>query len=179
MLQDIPLLTTSKVAITTFWTPEVKKHLQKDLCIFYILWPYGTHGTVMTRGCGPSNPEQARPGQGRHKFVHTSWIPYLLLLSNIDIAYRVYHLVLKLSPWISAALIILRFFLYPVRKPFLFSPFHYFFQTEMLSIYRLVFFYSKPLTSMTLIDHVFLNSFLSFCLIRLQCRSLVSNEFYR
>lgn len=112
----------------------MKKHTQKDICV---LGPWGTHRTVMSCGCSPSNPEQASPERGRHKLVHPTWIPDPLLLSNIDIAYRLYNSVLKLSPWVFAALRILRFFLYPMRKTSLFFPFHYFFQIEMFPIYIL------------------------------------------
>lgn len=128
--------------------------------------------------CGQSIPEQVSPKQVRRKSVNTIFIPKTLWLSNINKTYGLYYLVLKLSPWIYAALKILRLFLFPVRK-FIFECHYFFLQIEMLPIYMLSAFYSKPLNSMTLMDHVFLSSSLSFCLISLQCRSLVSNEFYR
>jgi len=128
--------------------------------------------------CGQSIPEQASPKQIRHKSVNTILIPKILLLSNINKTYGLYDLVLKLSPGIYVALKILRPFLFPVRK-FVFECHYFFLQIEMLPIYMLSAFYSKTLNSVTLMDHVFLSSSLSFCLIRLQCRSLVSNEFYR
>lgn len=58
---------------------------QKDI---FFLGTQGTYRTVMLCWHGPSNPEQASLKQGRHKFVHTAWIPDSLLISNSDIAYR-------------------------------------------------------------------------------------------
>lgn len=73
-----------------------------------------TYRIVMLCGCGESAPEQVSPEQGRQKSVHAAWIPNPLLFSNIDITYGLHNSVLKLSPWIFAALRNRRCFLYPV-----------------------------------------------------------------
>lgn len=85
--------------MTIFWTPEMKKHLQKNICI---LGPAGIDRIVML--CVSVAPQQANPEQGRHESVHNAWIPAPLLLINKDMTYKLYDSVLKPSPRIFAAL---------------------------------------------------------------------------